>query len=65
MRRLIALVICGLGIAIALYHYKKKEKRSHTESNDAPVQSKYSGLFNEHTIVFLPIPAMLILAVVK
>lgn len=42
MRRLIAVVIIGLGIAIALYHLVKKENTSVQKNMVAPVHESAS-----------------------
>jgi hypothetical protein len=59
MRRLIAVVIIGIGIAIALYHLVKKENSSVQHDTDILIPGNCARRFDYSGMLF-PFPALLI-----
>jgi hypothetical protein len=58
MRRLIACVIIGLGLLIALNHCRKKENRSILQQTKKTV-ADCSSRWIDSKVIFFPLPALL------
>jgi hypothetical protein len=59
MRRLITLVIIGIGIVIAIYHFRKKENRSGHKHADAPASFNRMQWKDDRIMMLLPLPALI------